>query len=173
MKLQCPCGAKYAFDISPEMVQNPVRFVCPTCGLDSSDFVNELVRREFGAPAPEYTPPVSTPPLPPPPAPAGASRLRISREEKPAAPVEAAPVSKYCQKHRGVLATEKCAVCKKPICPQCMELFGYFCSPLCQNKADLQGIAAPVYAGQKFQVERQFWRKTGLIFGSIAGVIVL
>ena len=33
MKFQCPCGAKFAFDIAPEMVQNPVKFVCPTCGL--------------------------------------------------------------------------------------------------------------------------------------------
>ena len=47
MKIQCACGAKYAFDATPEMLQNPVRFVCPSCGLDSSDFVNELVRREL------------------------------------------------------------------------------------------------------------------------------
>ncbi len=100
--------------------------------------------------------------------------MRIALAEKPAEPAaEAAPVSKYCQKHRGVLATEHCTVCQKPICPQCMVLFGFFCSPLCKNKADLQGIAAPVYAGQKYQVEAQFWRKTGLIFGSIAGLIVL
>lgn len=172
MKLQCPCGAKYAFDISPEMVQNPVKFVCPTCGLDSSEVVNEMIRREFAAPPPAYVPPVSTPPpAPPTPAP----RLKISREEKPVAPAteEAAPVSKYCQKHRGVLATEKCTTCGKPICPQCLELFGFFCSPLCQNKADLQGIAAPVYAGQKFERERQFWRKTGLIAGAIATIIAL
>ncbi len=166
MKLQCPCGAKYAFDLRPEMVQSPVTFVCPTCGLDSSEFVNQMVRQEFGVPEPEYTPPVSAPP---PPAPAPASRLKISHQEKPveAAPTdEAAPASKYCQKHRGVLATEKCTLCEKPICPKCMELFGYFCSPLCQNKADMQGIEAPVYAGQKFQVERQFWRKAGSIFAA-------
>ena len=47
MKIQCACGAKYAFDATPEMLQNPVKFVCPGCGLDSSDFVNELIRREF------------------------------------------------------------------------------------------------------------------------------
>ena len=165
MKLQCPCGAKYAFDLSPEMVQNPVTFVCPTCGLDSSEFVNEMVRREFGAPAPEYTPPVSAPP---PDAPAPAPRLKISHSEKPAEPPpETAPVSKYCQKHRGVLTTEQCTVCHKPICPQCLELFGFFCSPFCQNKADMQGITAPVYAGQKHQVERRFWRHAGLGFGAL------
>lgn len=54
-----------------------------------------------------------------------------------------------------------------------MDMFGFFCSPLCKNKADMQGIVAPVYAGQRYNVEAQFWRKTGLIFGSIVGAIVL
>ena len=58
MKIQCACGAKYAFDATPEMLQNPVRFVCPSCGLDSSDYVNELVRREFAG----QTPAVAAPP---------------------------------------------------------------------------------------------------------------
>jgi hypothetical protein len=69
--------------------------------------------------------------------------------------------------------TEKCTICGKPICPQCLELFGYFCSPLCKNKADLRGGAAPVYAGQKFRVQGRFWRKAGLIFGSIGTVLAL
>jgi outer membrane protein assembly factor BamB len=165
MKIRCSCGTKYEFDITPEMAQNPVRFVCPNCGLDSSDYVNQLVRQEIAEQFPNATPP---------PQPAAASRLKIAHEEKPAeAPPEAAPVSKHCQKHRGVLATEKCTVCGKPICPQCMAQFGFFCSPFCQNKADLHGIAAPVYAGQKFKVEARFWRKIELIFGSIAVAIVL
>ena len=175
MKLQCPCGAKYAFDISPEMAQNPVKFICPTCGLDSSEFVNDMIRREFGVAAPaESVPLPPTPPAPAAPAPSG-PRLRISHEEKPAAPppeASAPTTSKYCSRHRGVLAKESCAVCHKPICPQCMELFGYFCSPLCKNKADLQGMDVPVYAGQKFEVERQFWRKAGLIFSLAVTVIV-
>jgi len=48
MKIQCSCGAKYAIDVSPEMAKAPVRFVCPACGLDASDFVNNLVRQELG-----------------------------------------------------------------------------------------------------------------------------
>jgi hypothetical protein len=165
MKLQCSCGAKYAFDITPEMAQNPVSFVCPSCGLDSSDYVNQIVRQEISELFPNATPP---------PQPAAAPRLKISREEKPTEPPpEAALVSKYCPKHRGVLAKEKCTVCGKPICPKCMAQFGFFCSPFCQNKADLQGIDAPVYAGQKFRVEARFWRKTRLIFGSIAAAVFL
>ena len=160
MKLQCPCGAKYTFDLAPEMLANPVSFLCPACGADHSAFVNELVRQEFAAPASEIILPV-------------AARLKISHEEKPAAPVqESAPISKYCSKHRGVLATEKCAECGKPICPQCMNVFGYFCSPLCQNKAELKGKTIPVFAGKSSQVESRFWRKMGLVFGAIA-VLVL
>ncbi len=164
MKLQCSCGAKYAFDITPEMAQNPVRFVCPGCGLDSSEYVNQLVRAQFAEQAGIVEPPPPTVP----------SRLKISHQEKPAEPVtEAAPVSQYCQKHRGVLTTEQCTICQKPICPKCMEIFGFFCSPLCKNKADLQGIEAPVYAGEKTHVEARFWRKAGLIFGSVSGLIVV
>lgn len=143
-----------------------MRFVCQSCGLDSSDFVNELVRDEIAKQFPNTA-------LPPSPATPPASPLKISREEKPPEPPPAAPVSGYCSRHRTMLATEKCAVCGKPICPQCLELFGYFCSPLCKNKAELQGVAAPVYAGQKFRAEARFWRKAGLIFGSLGAALAL
>ncbi len=174
MKIQCSCGAKYALDVTPEMAQ-PIKFVCPQCGLDSSDFVNQLIRSEL---AEQNVQPVSPPPEIPiviKPAPA---RLKISHSEKPTESVQpeivatGEIVSKYCPKHRGVLATEKCAVCGKPICPQCMELFGYFCSPLCKNKAEQQGLAAPVYAKQKFQVEKQFWRKTAWVFRALVFAVV-
>ena len=56
MKLQCSCGAKYVFEATPEMLQHPVKFICPSCGLDASDFVNELIRQEFGATAPPPPP---------------------------------------------------------------------------------------------------------------------
>ena len=177
MKIQCPCGAKYAFDLTPEMAHEPVKFVCPQCGLDSSEIVNQLVQEELAEQnLPPAPPPPATPQPPPKPAPV---RLKISHAEKPAEPPPAATappadyVSKHCPKHPRELATEKCTVCGKPICPQCMELFGYFCSPLCKNKAGLQGITAPEYAGQRFAVEKRFWRKTGLIFGSGAVVLVL
>lgn len=176
MKIQCTCGAKYAFDLTPEMAREPVKFICPQCGLDSSEVVNQLILQELAeqnlppAPAPPETP------VPPPkPAPA---RLKISHAEKPAEPsaAESVPpadyVSKHCHKHPRELATEKCSICGKPICPRCMELFGYFCSPLCKNRAESQGLATPEYAGQGFAVERRFWRKTGLIFGSIVSLLV-
>ena len=178
MKIQCSCGAKYAFDLTPEMAREPVKFVCPQCGLDSSELVNQLIQQEL---AEQNLPPAPAPPSAPTALPKPApARLKISHAEKPAeAPAaESAPppgghASKYCPRHLGVLTTEKCAVCGKPICPRCMEVFGYICSPLCKNKAELQRIAIPEYAGQRFATERRFWRKTGLIFGSLLTVLIL
>ena len=49
MKIQCSCGAKYSFDVTPAMAQTPVRFVCSACGVDASDMVNSLIRQELGS----------------------------------------------------------------------------------------------------------------------------
>jgi hypothetical protein len=148
MKIQCACGAKYSFDAKPEMLQNPVRFVCPGCGLDSSDFVNELIRREFGGQTPAAPPAVTESP-----------RLKISHvEPPPSAPVEeaapASPAEEHCPKHPRELAADHCVVCGKPMCLQCMKLFGHVCSPLCRAKAEAQNIAVPVFAGQASVAER-------------------
>src|SRR5689334_18103361 len=48
MKVQCSCGVKYEFEITPAMTSRPVQFVCPACGTDASDFVDSLVRRQLG-----------------------------------------------------------------------------------------------------------------------------
>jgi hypothetical protein len=177
MKIQCSCGAKYAFDLTPEMAREPIKFVCPQCGLDSSELVNQLIQEELAEQnLPPAPPPPSAPASVPKPMP---TRLKISHAEKkpetlPAEPVATpvAYISKYCPRHSGVLATEKCATCGKPICPRCLEVFGYFCSALCKSKAELQGIIAPEYSGQ-LAAEKRFWRKTGLVFGSLVTVLVL
>ena len=49
MKLQCSCGAKYTFEVTPDMAQQPVHFVCSACGLDASEYVTQLVRQQFAA----------------------------------------------------------------------------------------------------------------------------
>ena len=177
MKLQCPCGAKYAFDIRPEMMQNPVRFVCPQCGQDSSDFVNALVRREFGnvpLPPPSATLPdisgttATPPPAPVQMAPSATPRLRVTLSETPATPVEVAAVNApMCALHHGVPATDRCVFCLKPTCPQCRERFGNFCSMTCKNQA------ARARSEAKSDGEAKFWRKTGLAFGSGFAVIAL
>src|SRR5215467_8621817 len=56
MKLQCSCGAKYSFEVTPDMASGPVHFSCPACGMDYSEFVTNLVRQQLG-PAPAIAPP--------------------------------------------------------------------------------------------------------------------
>jgi len=153
------------------MLTHPVKFVCPSCGLDASEFVNDLIRREFGAQTlPEPGAPTAPPPPPPP---FANARLRVALEAPPATPPPASPApSKYCGRHRE-RATGQCSICHKPICPKCMELFGFFCSPLCKGKAEAQHIEVPVYAGRKDLVEARFWRRTGLVAGIIGLVVLL
>jgi hypothetical protein len=174
MKIQCQCGAKYELDIVPGMGR--VSFVCQSCGQDYSDYVNDLIRRQLaGSAAPPQPPPAqaapAAPAAPPPPADAGVSRLKINRgHAAEAAPQPQVETSKYCSRHRTELTTEQCQVCHKPICPQCIEQFGPYCSPFCRNKAEGASMTAPSYGGRKFATEREFWRKTGLI-SKIAGGI--
>ena len=173
MKIQCSCGAKYALDLSPEMAETPVRFVCPACGRDSSDFVNDLVRQELGLSGPAAAAPDALPAQPalqsPP-----LARARIHTPQS--APAEAAPASpgapQRCLKHPTQFTTDKCHICSKPICPKCMELFGYVCSPLCKGKAESQGVEIPVYAGQKSVREARAWRRTVCVAGAVGALVV-
>ena len=156
MKIACACGTKYSFDLTPEMARQPIRFVCQNCGLDSSDLVNELIRQQFG---------VVNQPVPVP------QQRVVAVVSKPAAVSEEVETPQTCPKHIGELTTHRCLVCQKPICPKCMELFGYLCSAHCKGKAELQGLDVPVYANQKAVVEARHWRKIGRI--AIASALVV
>src|SRR5262245_1584459 len=129
IKIQCPCGVKYALDVGTD----PVRFVCAQCGTDSSAALNEIIRQQSG------------------------------NRSQPAAPI--------CFRHSDQPATGNCLICKKPICPQCMELFGYVCSAFCKGQAERAGLTLPVYENQKAVVERRFWKKVGRI--AVALVLLL
>lgn len=197
MKVQCSCGTKHEFELTPVMTNNPVKFVCPVCGMDASEFVDGLIRRELGQTETPHGVPVpiqlqgtrrATPPAavlvqdtatvaaPPPPT-RPAVTVRVHAPPPAAAPVLAAETDTGstgvpCVKHLGQIATEKCFICSKPICPKCMELFGYVCSPLCKAKADSHGIKVPVYEGQRDVVEARQWRKVVWISSGIAAVLV-
>src|SRR6266540_6885630 len=187
MKIQCACGTKYAFYVTPEMTRTPVQFVCQNCGQDNSATINQLIRQEFGvanATAPLVAPPVVI--APPPPnarsavpagrpgavltaAPAGAATpapspasapapaLRVSVAGHSAAAsgpsVPSATAPEPCAKHPGQAAAHRCLVCQKPMCPKCMEVFGFVCSGYCKGKAENQGIFVPQYGGTKVQTE--------------------
>src|SRR6266404_2761273 len=128
MKIQCSCGAKYAFDVTPEMAQHPIRFVCQTCGQDASDTVNNLIRQELSR-ATTIPAPISATPAPPLSLSVGqgapvaamapsAPRMRIHVPEiaQPEGAATETDVLERCAKHAEP-ATEHCRVCSKPICP--------------------------------------------------------
>lgn len=54
-----------------------------------------------------------------------------------------------------------------------MDMFGYFCSPFCKNKAEAQHMDAPVFEGRGDLVEKRFWKKVGTIFAVVGTAIVL
>ncbi len=81
--------------------------------------------------------------------------------------------TRFCSKHPQQRTTSKCRVCEKPMCPKCMAMFGYVCSPHCQEKSELQGIEIPVYAGKKSVVERKQWGKIGLVVKLAALLVVV
>ncbi len=175
MKLQCPCGARFEFAVTPEMARHPARFVCASCGLDSSGFINELIRKELAEQAAAGASEIAEPSV------TTAPRLRVAHtaaaaaSAPPPAPAsEAAPAPlPVCSKHPRQQTTERCAVCGKPICPQCMELFGYVCSVLCQTRAADRGTEIPAYAGQRFMVEADCWRKVGKIAAALGTVVAV
>ncbi len=192
MKIQCYCGAKYGIDVTPEMARDPVRFICPSCNADLSGPINDLVRQELGltTPAPAPAPIAPAPPTArvritstPRSEPAAPAKLSLSLSASTAThgtPVETAPQPglggdepQPCPKHKGELTVERCYVCRKPICPKCMELFGFVCSPLCMARANSTGINVPVFAGQKSVRESKQWRKTGLTGMGICAAVLL
>ena len=165
MKIQCSCGTKYDFAVTPEMAQSPIKFVCQNCGADSSDFVNELIRQQFAPITPTPPPAPVTAPAP--------IALKISpKTEADPAPEKPAVESKFCSRHRQEKVTERCVICEKPICPQCIDVFGNTCSPACKAVASSQGIAVRAQLRSKTTHEEQLWEKTGWLFGA-AGIGIM
>ena len=220
IKIQCACGTKFAFEVTPVNGRMPQNVACPNCNASALDQANAEIQRQLGqvasaapnptpiAPPPSATaagglrvsggnaPTVSIPsPAPPPPpavspaipaAPRPASPAPTSmpappvpppggglRINKPAAhaapPASPAPESgsgegaaeasaeqrPLCNKHKNEYSVENCRVCGKPICPKCMEQFGYLCSVYCRQQAEARSIDVPVYAHQKRVIQRR------------------
>jgi hypothetical protein len=186
LKIKCQCGVKYAFDVSAETLANPLHFVCQYCGVDSSATVNQIIQQQFASPVEPTipTPPAQTaanrPVMPEPPATpatkataaAPLARLTIQSHVQHPAPVAspdnlAAPQLQSCLKHPGQFTSDECVVCHKPICPKCMELFGYLCSAYCEGQAEKLKLDVPAYAGQKSRVEASYWKKVRLVSAAI------
>jgi hypothetical protein len=169
MKILCSCGAKFAVDVTPEMVQRPVQFICPSCGADSSTTVNELIQREWFGTAPAVAPVATI---------VAAAPSRIHVEMRSAsnacAPIPAESTTQtLCLKHPGQSIAHQCMVCGKSMCIKCMELFGYVCSPFCKSRAEARKMHIPQYAGQKSVTEARHWRKVGMMTAGIAAALSL
>jgi hypothetical protein len=176
MKIQCNCGTKYAFDVTPEMAANPVTFICQNCGADNSLAVNMLIQQQFPATATESAPPSIAAASPPPPAesaPRARVAVHVATPARESESTSSAPAPQMCRKHPGHFTSDQCRVCNKPICPQCMVLFGYVCSAFCKNEAETRGIELPVYANQAGVTARRETRKLGKIIFSILGGVSL
>jgi hypothetical protein len=170
MKIKCSCGAKYAFEVTPDMVSNPIQLVCSQCGADNSEGVNHLIQQQFAGTATETA-------APPPASPVSRASLRVNVHSGPPAPVPdsaTAGAPQLCLKHPGQFTIEHCRVCQKPICPQCMALFGYVCSAFCKSAAEERGIGVPTYENQAALIRNRESRKIGrVVLSVVAGAAAL
>ena len=48
VKVQCPCGARFAFDVEPVHDRMPVPINCPECGADATNLSNAVIRQQAG-----------------------------------------------------------------------------------------------------------------------------
>jgi hypothetical protein len=175
IKINCPCGTRFSFDVEPVQGRMPHRVACPNCNSDGTDAANQLIANSTATQASASESP-SAPATPAVPA-TSKPRLRVSggspnsgAPSHAAAPT-AAPIGEMCHRHHDQPATEHCYVCKKPICPECMGTFGYVCSVNCRYQAEQQGIVVPQYKLQKRSVEARQFRKGAFITGGVLAVI--
>ncbi|MGD0206435.1 MAG: PQQ-binding-like beta-propeller repeat protein [Verrucomicrobiota bacterium] len=164
IKVQCPCGTRYAFDVEPVYGRMPVRVNCPGCGADGTDLANEVIRQKLAAVAP--VPVLQETPAPGGPAP---------RVEKSQQPTSTGPASEatFCPRHPKNPATETCRVCGKPICGECMEQFGYVCSTYCRKRAEQTGMDLPVYGKQRAVIEARVAWVGALIWRAAVFLVVV
>lgn len=200
VKVFCNCGAKFKFETQPVRGRMAAPVNCPVCGADATELANQVIAEKIAnAPAPvaiavtplaptptAATPAPATPTIgvtavtPPPPGSVPSIRVGGLAQAVPPPPPPAettdhdAPSTvARCQKH-SELAAADCFVCGKPICPKCMEQFGYLCSSYCKGQAQARKLKVPVYEGQIFEKQKAEGRSHNLlIFASLAAVALL
>jgi hypothetical protein len=47
IKIQCPCGQRYAFDVEPVNGRMPSTVACPACGTNGTDAANEIIAQNL------------------------------------------------------------------------------------------------------------------------------
>ncbi|HEX3718060.1 MAG TPA: hypothetical protein VH595_08835 [Verrucomicrobiae bacterium] len=88
IKVQCPCGAKYSFDVEPVEGRMPFAVNCPACNADGTELANQLIAAQTGAPKlrvhvaePAAEAPAPFRPIPQAPAVSAMDRLREERRQ--------------------------------------------------------------------------------------------
>jgi hypothetical protein len=178
IKVLCPCGAKFRFEIEPVNGRMPGSVACPTCAGDATELANIVISQQLSGVQPVATIMMaSTPETPQPIMPPPVSTARVAHAPAPAAPPPPsfqAPSGAMCPKHRTEMSVAECFVCKKPICLKCMEQFGYLCSSYCKGQAEAKHLPVPFYEGQIFQKQKAEGRSHNLlIMASIAAITLL
>jgi hypothetical protein len=67
IKVECPCGQPFEFEVEPNNGRMPCAIQCPTCNADATELANRFIAEKF--PLPTLSPPSAAP-----------SGLRINRE---------------------------------------------------------------------------------------------
>jgi outer membrane protein assembly factor BamB len=62
VKVYCPCGAKFEFEVEPVHDRMPMSLGCPVCGADATELANEVIRQQLAAAPPSAAAPVAAPP---------------------------------------------------------------------------------------------------------------
>ena len=179
IKIECECGTRYKFDVEPVDGRMPVEVACPHCGLDGTGEANRLIEIELarlsGAPVPpkiELPKPFKVE--------TEKAALQVTGKRPPQHTVTLPPQVKKpglghpCPKHPNETTVNSCLFCKRPICPVCMNKYGYFCSTTCRHQAEQRGMKIPVYEGQESLVrERTSRRIKRMIMGAVALMVAL
>jgi hypothetical protein len=88
VKVLCPCGAKFKFDVEPVRGRMPTPISCPSCGADATGHANAIIEETLRAAGQTVEPQVAPAPAPPPPASIRPIGLRIDRPATVEAGVE-------------------------------------------------------------------------------------
>ena len=142
IKILCECETKFAFDIEPINGRMPTSITCPGCGRDATATANQIIAEQLavhgGAPV------VPSGPVP------IFDDAPVARAAEPAAFVApSVPAMEVCAKHPTAPGAANCVVCQKPICLDCMSVFGYLCSAYCKGLAARKNISVPRYEGMR------------------------
>jgi len=84
IKIQCPCGAKYSFEVDPVEGRMPYAVNCPTCQADGTETANQIIAETSGKPRLRVHAAAAAveAPIPRPPAPSVSAAMQQVRRER-------------------------------------------------------------------------------------------